>query len=195
MEFNLLLKSLHKHIELSKEEEEFFVSLVSYKKITKKEKLLISGGTCLSKFFVVKGCIRKYYINTEGKERVFEFGIENQWILDMQSFWKETSSIYTIEAIENTEVFELKRSDIDKLLIKVPKFERYFRLLGNEMLYKKERRIKQSLSCSAKERYNDFLSDYPKIELRLSQRQIASYLGVSPEFLSSLRNKNETTKP
>lgn len=63
------------------------------------------------------------------------------------------------------------------------------------MLYKKERRIKQSLSCSVKERYNDFLSDYPKIELRLSQRQIASYLGVSPEFLSSLRNKKETTKP
>lgn len=86
MEFNLLLKSLHKYIELSKEEEEFFVSLLSYKKITKKEKLLISGAICLSKFFVVKGCIKKYYINTEGKERVFEFGIENQWILDMQSF-------------------------------------------------------------------------------------------------------------
>ncbi|SEC40947.1 cAMP-binding domain of CRP or a regulatory subunit of cAMP-dependent protein kinases [Tenacibaculum sp. MAR_2009_124] len=189
MTFNILLENIEKYIKLDKEEKEFLLSLLSQKKLRKKQQLLTTGMVCSSKYFVLKGCLKRSYTNTEGKERVFEFCFENQWISDIQSFWKGSPSIFNIEAIEDTEVIELKRASIETLLSNIPKFEKYFRILSNEQIFKQERRIKQALSCSAKERYDDFLMDYPKIELRLPQRQIASYLGVSPEFLSSLRNK------
>ena len=195
MIFNILLENIERYIKLDNKEREFLLSLLSQNKFRKKQQLLTPGMLCSSKYFVVKGCLKRSYINTEGKERVFEFCFENQWISDIQSFWKGSQSIFNIEAIEDTEVIELKRTSIETLLSSIPKFERYFRILSNEQIFKQERRIKQALSCSAKERYDDFLKDYPKIELRLPQRQIASYLGVSPEFLSSLRNKKQKTKP
>ena len=189
MDSNSILKNVQQYIQLNEQEADFFISLLSFKKIKRKEFILNSGRVCSNYYYVIKGCIKKYYINSEGKERVFEFAIENQWISDQNSFWMQTSSIFDIEAIEDTEIIQLKRTDIESLLTQIPKFERYFRLIGNDLLFKHERRIKQNLSCSAKERYKDFLQDYPNIEPRLSQRQVASYLGISPEFLSSLRNK------
>ena len=189
MDYNSILNNVQQYIQLDEKEIDVLISLLSEKKIKKKEFILYSGSVCLNNHFVIKGCLKKYYINTEGKERIFEFGIENQWITDHNSFWKQTPSSFSIEAIEDTDIIQLKRSNIEPLLNQIPKFERYFRLVGNNLIFKSERRIKQILSCSANERYIDFLQDYPNIEQRLSQRQIASYLGVSPEFLSSLRNK------
>ncbi|WP_062057326.1 Crp/Fnr family transcriptional regulator [Aquimarina longa] len=190
MDYNSILKKVQQYIILNEQEIDFFTSVLSFKKVKKKEFILNSGKVCSNYYYVVKGCIKKYYINSEGKERIFEFAIENQWISDQNSFWIQTPSIFDIETIEDTEIIQLKRIDIEPLLTRIPKFERYFRLIGNDLLFKQERRIKQNLSCSAKERYKDFLQDYPNIEPRLSQRQVASYLGVSPEFLSSLRNKS-----
>jgi CRP-like cAMP-binding protein len=189
MDYNLILNNVQQYIQLNEKEIDIFISLLSFKKIKKKEFILNTGSICLNNYYVIKGCLKKCYKNTEGNERIFEFAIENQWITDHNSFWKQTPSSFDIEAIEDTDIIQLKRPNIESLLNQISKFERYFRLVGNNLIFKNERRIKQILSCSASERYKDFLQDYPNIDQRLSQRQIASYLGVSPEFLSSLRNK------
>ncbi|MFT7900333.1 Crp/Fnr family transcriptional regulator [Tenacibaculum ascidiaceicola] len=187
MDYKLLLKNIQQFIELKEEEINYFISLLRLKKVSRKELIQHSGRICNNYYYVRKGCLKKYYINSEGKERIFEFAVENQWITDQKSFWSQTSSIFNIEVIEDSEIIEIQRTDIESLFTEVPKFERYFRLIANDLLFKQERRIKQNLACSAKERYKDFLQDYPNIEPRLTQRQIASYLAVSPEFLSSLR--------
>ena len=187
--YGFLVEDIKKNIKLLEKEINLLLSLVDEKKIKKKEFILQSGNICRYSYFLKKGCLKKYYINEEGKERIFEFATENQWIGDQDSFWRMSTSIFNIIALEKSEIIQISKSNMELLLEKLPKFERYFRIVGNNSLGKYQRRVKQSLSCSAEERYSDFRNDYPGLELRISQKDIASYLGVSPEFLSTLRRK------
>jgi len=184
-----LIENLLDSIKVDDREIDFFQSLLEKKEFKKKEFLLRSGDVSRYYYFIIEGCLKKYYINNEGKKRIFEFATDQQWVGDQHSLWNLTPSMFNIIALENSETVRISYTNLNTLLDQVPKFERYFRLIDNQAIRKHELRIKQSLACSAEERLFDFREAYPGLELRVAQKEIASFLGVSPEFLSKLRSK------
>lgn len=130
-----------------------------------------------------------YLVDDKGKEHNLQFAIENWWITDIASFYAEEPSSLYIEALENSTVLQLRKEDQIKLFDDNLTFNRIFRALTENALVNAHRRILQNISSTAEERYLDFLTRYPQFLQRLSNVQIASYLGVTPEFLSTIRKK------
>lgn len=189
MNTDLILANIAQHVSLTDDEVDYFTSILQPRFVKRKEHLFRSGHTCMQENFVTKGCLRTYYIDTEGVESILSFATENSWTGDTQSFWTQSPSLFNIEALEDTELIQIEKSDLERLSKRVSKFERFFRMIGNDSLIAQQKRIRQSLACSAKERYIDFRRDYPELELRIPQKHIAAYLGITPEFLIALRKK------
>lgn len=186
--YELILKNLSRFITLTPEEEQYFTSLLKIKRLKKKQYLLQEGDIVRFDYFVNKGCLRTYTIDEKGLEHVVQFSIEDWWTGDMYSFLTQKPARYTIDAIEDTELLCLERTSLEELYIKVPKFERYFRLLLQNAFVSLQERIIASLSQPADERYCTFINKYPNMEKRLPLKQIASYLGITPESLSRIRS-------
>lgn len=189
MNDELILQNVTKHISLDKAESDFFVSLLVHKSIKRKDYLLRQGEICKAENFIIKGCLRTYTIDTNGFEHIQMFGIEDWWVGDMYSFLTKTPATYFIDAIEDTEVLQITKENLDLLYTKVPKFERFFRLIIQNAFIAQQRRINQNLSYTAEERYLDFIKRYPAMEQRIPQKQVAAYLGITPVFLSMLRRR------
>ncbi len=194
--YDLILKNLSRFITLTSDEEQYFTSLLKLKKLKKKQYLFQEGDTVRYDYFVNKGCLRTYTIDEKGQEHVVQFSIEDWWTGDMYSFLTQTPARYNIDAIEDTELLCLERNALEELYIKVPKFERFFRLLLQNAFVALQERIIGNLSLTADERYCTFIEKYPLMEKRLPLKQIASYLGITPESLSRIRSsyiKNNKT--
>jgi CRP-like cAMP-binding protein len=189
MDDELLLKNIARHIHLDKEEINFFFSLLNSRTLKKKEFLLRQGDVCKTENFIVKGCVRMYSIDETGLEHIVMFGVEGWWTSDLFSFLTGTVSDYYIDALEETELFQISKPDLERLYERVPKFERFFRLLLQNAFIALQKRINQNLSFSAEQRYIDFITRYPQMEQRIPQKQVAAYLGITPVFLSMLRKK------
>ncbi|MFA5834591.1 MAG: Crp/Fnr family transcriptional regulator [Bacteroidota bacterium] len=187
--FDSILKSVTHYITLSSEEKKIFCSLLRVKKLRKRQYLLQAGDVSRFEQFVSKGALRAYYLDEKGHERIVQFALEGWWIGDMASFYSGQPATLTIEAMEDSELFQIDRNDFDTLLEKVPKFERFFRILLTNAHIAHQRRVLSHLTGSAKERYLELRSKYPAFEQRIPLRHIASYLGVTPEFLSRMRKK------
>ena len=172
------------------DEEKAFVEEVFKERRVKRRQFILQEGD-ISKFntFVVEGCFRMYKVDENGKEHNLQFAIENWWIGDIQSFFTNEPSKLYIEAMENSIVLQIKKEDQFKLFVDYPKFNRIFRVLAENAMVSLQRRVLQNISSSAEERYLDFLERYPQLFNRISNIQIASYLGVTPEFLSTIRKK------
>lgn len=189
MDTALLLKNISRHIQLNGEETEYFLSILHPKKIKRKEFLLRAGVISKTENFITKGCVKKYTIDDAGAEHIILFGIEDWWVGDLHSFLTQSPATHYIEALEDTELIQYSKTDLEILFTKVPKFERYYRLMMQQSLISLYQRIDQNLSATAEERYLNFIHKYPLLQQRLSQKQIAAYLGVTPVFLSMLRRK------
>ena len=189
MDTGLLLKNIGKHIQLDKEEIELFISLLQSKKLKRKEFLLRQGDICQTENFIVRGCLRIYTIDENGFEHIIMFGIEDWWVSDLLSFLTVTKTNYFIDALEETELLQISKPNLDKLYQEVPKFERFFRLLLQDAYVAQQQRINQILSLNAEQRYLNFIKKYPAFEQRIPQKQVAAYLGITPVFLSMLRKK------
>jgi len=175
-------------IALTEEERRIFHSLLRFKRIKKRSLLLQEGDICNFDAFIVKGCLRSFYLNEDGGETNLSFSIEGWWVSDAQSFSDEAPSDMFIEALEDGELLLLDYRTKSELLDRVPKFERFFRLLLQRNLTGLQRRWHASVSHSAEQRYLSFLEEYPQIAQRVTQTQIAKYIGVSPEFFSKMRS-------
>ena len=130
-----------------------------------------------------------YMVDEKGKEHNLQFAIENWWIGDIDSFHKEKPSKLNIEAMENSIVLQIRKEDQLRLFVEHPKFNRICRVFTENALISFQNRVLQNISSTAEERYLDFMDRYPNIFNRISNVQIASYLGVTPEFLSTIRKK------
>jgi len=155
----------------------------------KRQYALQHGDVCQHFHFVVRGCLRLYKVDKEGAVHVLQFATDNYWILDLASFHHVKPSQLNIDALEDTVVLRITYTDLIDLYLKAFKFNRIFRVLLENHFMQQQERIAQLFSSSAEERYQSFLEDYPHLLSRLSQVQIASYLGVTPEFLSRIRNR------
>jgi len=177
-----------KYITLTEEELAFFHSLLKHRKLKKKSFLLQEGEICDFEAFVLKGCIRSYYIDKEGVETILLFAVEDWWVSDLTSFSEQKPSNLFIETIEDCELLSIDYKNKSLLFQKIPAFERMFRLLVQRALGVLQQRFYASVSQTAEERYLQFLEKYPLVAQRVPQHQIARYIGVSPEFLSKVRS-------
>lgn len=189
MNTELILQNVEKHIRLDAAEAEFFVSLLQEKRIKRKDYLLRQGEICRTENFIVQGCLRAYSIDENGFEHIVLFGIEDWWVGDLYSFLTQSPAHFLIDALEDTVVLQISKQNLDILYDKVPKFERFFRIIIQNAFIAQQNRINQNLSYTAEQRYLDFIHKYPQIEQRIPQKQLAAYLGITPVFLSMLRKK------
>jgi CRP/FNR family cyclic AMP-dependent transcriptional regulator len=187
--FDQINSHVARSISLSAEETECLNSLLEYRKIPKKTFLLHEGEVCNFEAFIIKGCIRNYYIDENGFEVILQFAIEDWWVSDIASFTNHFPSNMFIETLEDCELLMLSPQTKEELLERVPKLERFFRLMVQRNLAVLQSRLFKTITNSAQDKYLDFLKRYPTIPQRVAQHYIASYLGISPEFLSKVRTK------
>jgi len=186
---SLLKKNIAQHISLGENETEEFCNLFQQKLIKKKSFLLREGEVCKFEGFVTKGIFRVYHIDKSGAEQILYFAIENWWITDIDSFTNEKPSQLFIEAIEDSEVLLISKKDKEFAYANLPKIEKLFRVMTQKTHVALQRRMIDNLSKTADQRYLDFIEKYPQLHQRLSNLQVAAYLGISHEFLSKIRNK------
>jgi CRP-like cAMP-binding protein len=183
-------KNISRYVIFEEEELSIFNSLLAYKKVPKKTMLLREGEKCDFEAFVIKGCVRKYYIDANGFEVILQFAVENAWVGDVSfNIYEEEPSRVYIETLEDCEFFMFNPETKESLFSKVPKFERAFRILMQRNLAVTQNRLFDTISKTATEKYLEFLKQYPTLSQRVAQHYIASYLGISPEFLSKVRTK------
>ena len=139
--------------------------------------------------FVEKGLLRSYSVDEKGSEHILQFAPEGWWIADVYSFFTGENSAYNIDAIEDSELLLITNPAIEQLYERVPKFERYFRILTQNNMVAMQKRLTSELSSSAEEKYLKLISAYPNIVARVPQHMIASYLGLTPETLSRIRKR------
>jgi CRP-like cAMP-binding protein len=184
---DLVLANIAKHVSLDPDEKAYFISLLKEQEVPKKTLILKEDQLCKSIFFVQSGALRAFHLDKNGRESTILFALPDWWITDMHGFIHQLPAMLYIEALERSEVLQLNKNDLDELLRKVPKFERFFRILMQNAYIREQLRVIQNLSLSAEERYNQFLKKYPQVAKQVTLKQIASYLGITPEFLSIIR--------
>jgi CRP-like cAMP-binding protein len=192
--YDPILKNVAKHISLNKEEIDYFTLLLAYKEIPKKTILLSEGQTSKYLYFVKSGALRSYCLDKEEKESTIMFAVADWWVTDMYCYLNEKPAMMYIETIEDSFIFQLSRENFDKLFTTIPKFERFFRILMQNAYTREQLRIIENLTLTAEERYDRFINKYPQVVKQVTQKQIASYLGITPEFLSAIRKKKAQGK-
>lgn len=147
------------------------------------------GDICKYECFVVSGCTKTFYMDAEGQEHIVTFSIEDWWTSDMGSFITQTPADFSVQCIENTGLIMFSYDIIDNLYTEIPKLERFFRQIIEKAFVASQKRIVRNFSLSAKDRYVYFKNQYPKIEQRIPQYMVASYLGITKEFLSKIKSQ------
>lgn len=185
----LLRQNITKHITLSEKETDQFCSLFKLQSIKKKQFILRDGDVCAFEAFVTKGLFRVYHLDNNGFEQVLYFAMEDWWITDIDSFTNQKPSQLFIEALEDSEVLLISKPDKDFAYENIPAIEKLYRVMTQKTHVALQRRMIDNLSKTADQRYTDFTEKYPALVQRLSNVQIAAYLGISHEFLSKIRKK------
>ncbi|MFD1770358.1 Crp/Fnr family transcriptional regulator [Sphingobacterium suaedae] len=187
--FDNIVHNVSKCITLTADETRLFTDLLQHRMVPKKTVLLRAGEICQFEGYIEKGCVRIYYLDENGFEVTLTFAVEDWWISDIASFHDQTPSVLYMETLEDCEIFMLSPQTKDHLLERVPSFERVFRMLVQRRLSTLQNRLINTISKPAAERYLEFVDRYPTIAQRVAQYYIASYLGVSPEFVSTIRKR------
>jgi CRP-like cAMP-binding protein len=182
---------ISRFVQLTPEEIAFINEHLELRSIPKKTIMLNAGEVCDFEAYVNKGCIREYFIDRKGAELTLEFAVEDWWVSDITSFESQSPSNMYIETLEDCELLVLTRDSKERLLARIPKLERMFRLMIQRHLTVVQNRLFRTVSYSAMDKYREFIKRYPTISQRVPQHYIASYLGISPEFLSRLRKRDQ----
>ena len=185
----LILKNISKYIALSADEEAYFLTKIELKKYKAKTIILNAGEICKYSYFVNSGVLRSFNINDNIVEHVLSFACSGWWIGDMYSLLSQKSGNLFIEVLEDAEVVLLSKENQEILYSEIPKLERFFRILTENSLVAHQERLMHNLSLSAEERFEKFCKKYPTLVQKVPQKQIASYIGVTPEFFSKMKSK------
>ena len=189
MQFDNIIKHIGKHISFTDEETSLFKSKLIHRKLRKRQYLLQSGDVCRHYTYVNKGFLRLYYIDENDNEHNLLLATEDKWITDIGSFHLKKPSSFFIDALEPSEVFQIKYSDLINLYLTNSKYDRIFRVYLEYDFIALQQRLLLNISSTAEHRYLVFCEMYPHLLQRLPLTHIASYIGITPEFLSKIRNK------
>ncbi|GAA0758381.1 Crp/Fnr family transcriptional regulator [Psychroflexus lacisalsi] len=184
-----LLQHLHRDIDLTQVEAEEFMSILSYQALEKKEILISPEQNVNKEYYILKGCLSAYYLDKNGQKHILQFAIEDWWISDFEAFFNAQPAQLFVECLEDSEVLGLEKSALEHLYLRLPKFERFFRIKVTKAFVSLRNRILSSLQNDSKSRYLEFCKDYPSLESRIANYHIANYLGITPESLSRLKKK------
>ena len=185
-------KHIEKFIPVHDEEFSGILSFFQVQKVRRKENLLMEGNICKYHYFVLKGCLRKFFINEKGIEQTTEFAIENWWMTDNLAYEHRLPTEFYIQAVENSDVLRIDKNAQEKLLTDFPKMERYFRFIYQRAYAAAQMRFKYLFEFSKEEFYYHLQDHYPEFIQRIPQYLIASFLGFTPEYLSEIRKKNRS---
>ena len=189
MDIQTLLDYISNYVSLTETDVDILRSKVKYRKYLKGQYIVQQGDVCRSQCFVQNGCLRTFHIDTEGQEHTVQFSVENWWSADLGSFITQSEADFNVQCLENTEVLHFTYDHLQELFTEAPIFERFFRILIQNAYVASQKRIVRNFSLPARERYLLFKEQYPLIEQRVPQYMIASYLGITKEFLSKLKSK------
>ena len=187
-----LIAHINKFVKLDEDEAEQVCAHVDVISLKKKQFVLQPGEICRANNFVSKGCMRLYFINRNGQEQITQFGLENWWITDLSSLETGKPSIYYVQAVEDAELVSISKKAYEELLLKVPKMERYFRIILQKTHTATMRRFEYLRDQTDEERYREFVALFPGFVQRIPQYMLASYLGFTPQFLSKIRARRES---
>lgn len=187
--FNVLLAHIQEKVTLSVGDVDLLKSFFIPKKLRKRQYILQEGDVCKYLMFVEKGLLRMYHVDDKGAEHMIQFAWEGWWMADTYSFLSGDISQYNIDAIEDAELLMITLPNFEAMLLQLPVMERYFRILFQNNIISKERRLINTISYSAEERYKRLVAAHPEMIQRIPQNLIASYLGLTPETLSRIRKK------
>lgn len=183
----ILFKHIEQKVSLTANDKEMISTFFTKKSLRKKQYLLQAGDICSHLSFVAKGLLRTYNVDDKGEEHMSVFGWEGWWISDFSSFLSVKPAVFNIDAIEDTELLMISRPDYDEFTLQVPVMDRYFRILYQNSLVTKERRLMSSITHTAAQKYVQLIDSNPEIINRIPQKMIASYLGIAPETLSRIK--------
>ncbi|RED45974.1 Crp/Fnr family transcriptional regulator [Seonamhaeicola aphaedonensis] len=184
-----LLEYINRFVTLTHEEETIVLSSVKYRKYLKGQYIVQQGDVCKYSSFILSGCTKTFYVDDKGQEHIIMFAIEDWWTSDIGSFITQSSADYNVQCLEETETIQFSYYGQEELLKKVPKLERLFRMMLERAFVASQKRIVRNFSLTAKEQYLHFKEQYPEIEQRIPQYMIASYLGITKEFLSKIKSE------
>jgi CRP-like cAMP-binding protein len=184
-----ILQYLSRYIKLDKKEQHFFTGLLDCQEVKKGTPLLKPGEICRQQYFVVEGCLRTYTVDEQGQEHIIQFSQSDWWTSDLYSGLTQTPAEHGIDAVVPSNIIMLPFEKMEWLYAEVPKFERFFRILYQNAIVSHFRRTRESMELTAEERYIRFTERYPDLQQLVPQKHIASYLNMTPEFLSKIRHK------
>lgn len=182
-----LKNSLKQYTKVSDTEIERFCQLFEEKSVKKKDFFLREGEICKFEAFIVKGLFMVFHLDAKGDEHILYFGAENWWIIDFDSFDNQTPSRLNIQALEDSQILFISRENKEKAYEEMPFLHQLFHKATKKTHIALQRRMIDNISKTATERYWEYLEKYPHIAQRLSNVQIANYLGISHEFVSKIR--------
>lgn len=187
------LKVLRNHLKLkvdiSEVDFEKFISLTKSNQLKKGEFFLREGKIAKYQAFLLKGVMTSYTVDKKGEKHLLQIAIEGHWITDLYSYLSREPAVYTIEALEDTEVLLISKDNFDTACEEIPIFERFFRLLIQNGLIHQQRRISNIYSESAEERYLKLIEEKPEVVQSVPQHLLASFLGIKPQSLSRIRKQ------
>ncbi|MEJ5053620.1 Crp/Fnr family transcriptional regulator [Sphingobacterium sp. MYb382] len=187
-----ILEHIKKFVTLKQEDEPAILDFFQLEKYAKKENLMEAGSVCKSLFFVLKGCLRLYYISEKGVEQTVQFAMEDWWLSDYYAFERHERSDFYIQAIEETEVLRIDLAQHEQLLGEFPVLERYFRILYQKIQAANQRKGLYQSDFSREEFYAHFHRSFPDFSRRIPQYMLASYLQMTPEYLSEIKRKKRS---
>ncbi|WP_025742216.1 Crp/Fnr family transcriptional regulator [Aquimarina pacifica] len=188
-DYTNILNNIRRYVSLNEEDEKQFISIIKTSKIKRRQFIVQPNFICLHQTYVHSGAFRSYFVSDQGAEHTIQFAIEDWFISDFNSYIHQTPASLFVEALEDSIVQQIAYEDVEKLCAINPKFERFFRLVAQKSFAFSQRRVLSNLGQSAEERYVEFKKSYPSIVHRVPQYTLASYLGMSPEFLSKIRKR------
>lgn len=191
MPYELLKQNIQKNIQITARELEEICSFFKPHHINKKDFLLTQGSIFNYEGFVVDGCFRIFTIDKKGNENTLYFAAKDWWLMDIDSFMNQSPSDLNIQALEDSKVLLINKTAKNQLYESMPIVEKLFRVMSQKALVAWQRRLIRNHSHTAKERYFFFINNYPNIASKISDKQIASYLGITHEFLSKIKRTNQ----
>lgn len=186
---NTLLAHLNKRVMLDEQESEYVCTLFGIRKLLPRQYLLAEGDICRYESYVTEGFLRSFSVDESGNEHTLHFATEDWWISDLGSYLNQQPASRNIVALKNTVLLQIDLAKREELMQKVPKMERFWRILNEKACIAQDQRILNNISMSGMDRYIALRDKYPDIEQHLPQKHIASFLGMTPVFLSQIRKE------
>ena len=184
-----ILDNISRYVSLSDQDKQSLVSIIKTSSVKKKQYIIEPGRVCKSRTYIVEGAFKVFYLDRKGKEHTVSIGVEDWFVTDFYSYINQVPALNYAEALEDSSIMQMKYQDIEPLCKEIHPLSEYFRLTTERAFAFSRRRVISNISKTAEERYDEYSNQYPHIVSRVPQYVLASYLGMSPEFLSKIRKQ------